>query len=63
MVSIVILLGAFVWLAFHSSKQELLDKKESATASEKLTIGEKPLPLEQKSIAAASAATATDDTN
>ena len=63
MVCIVILLGAFMWLAFHSSKQELLDKKESASAPEKLTISEKPLPLEQKSIAAAPSATATDDTN
>ena len=52
-----------MWLAFHSSKQELLDKKESASAPEKLTISEKPLPLEQKSIAAAPSATATDDTN
>ena len=63
MVSMVILLGALVWLAFHSSKLELLDKKESASAPEKLTISAKPLPLEQKLIAAASAATATDDTN
>ncbi len=50
-----------MWLAFHSSKQELLDKKESASAPEKLTISAKPLPLEQKSIAAAPSATATDD--
>jgi len=63
MVSIVILLGALVWLAFHSSKLELLDKKESASAPEKLTISAKPLPLEQKLISAAPSATATDDTN
>ena len=63
MVCIGILLGVFVWLAFHSSKQEPLDIKESASAPEKLTISEKPLPLEQKSIAAAPSATANDDTN
>ena len=63
MVCIGILLGVFVWLAFHSSKQDLPDKKESVSASKNLTISEKHLPLEQKSIVAAPSATATDDTN
>jgi HEAT repeat protein len=63
MVCILILLGAFVWLAFHSSKQELLDKKESASTRVRLAISEKPLALEQKSIAAAPSGASTDDTN